>query len=417
MSTIKGRFSFSLEDVLDDASTREHFINYLKRSFNDDCLIFLQECKAYQTLPIESRFSTAQNIINKYIKLDSSNEINISGPLRTSIVEEIDKFSTAQQDVPESLFGNAYYAVMRELKEDAFARYTRSRDFEEFINKKDKTFLSKYVATKRKETILNISQQDFNQKCIHEKDVKLMMRLSEDSHVWDALRKTKLNEKEHSAYTYISNPIKTLDGSKVLLVKYTGLVPYSAERTVNQMMVTSTKKKYWLKGQVKDEFMEYHTFENPDEYAISLSLYSYSMMKLLKPFECVKLNTVVYDTKRRCYMYIMKSTTAYGRHKDMKRSTPMTYLYSVQVNQVAENMCRYNIVLLYYMKKMDHPFVLKMAVSHAPYDVQNGIIAMMKEAESKGFPHEDDNRVSETLQDYLTRNNGGKTWDVSDVVL
>ncbi|KAL0485079.1 regulator of G-protein signaling [Acrasis kona] len=413
-STIGRHLSF--ESVFSDTSLCEQFIMYLKRSFNEDCLMFLRECRHLMTVQDpQELFSTVESICERYIKQGGSNEINISGSVRRGICGIVEKHKNSPDKVPNTLFDDVCFVVTRELKEDAFARYIRSKDFEDYVKKRRRS--SSFVV--RKQLCLS-AQQILISKCVTDTDVKVILKLCEDSFIWEALQQTKKNEKEGAAYSYVSHkPAKTLDGNKVMLAKFTGIIPFSAEKTINAMMDVKWRKRFRDPGQTGDKFVGYHAFEPLNEHAVSLGFYTHKhILPIFKDIECTKMDSIVYDVRRQCYVWIAKSTTAYGIDADAKRDNQINFFYSTVVNHVSDNVCRYTSILQYYMGKFDNATVLKYGMKPAMNLVQDGMIKLLREAEKHEFAASDNtHRVDETLSDYLKKTNGGKTWDISDIRL
>ncbi|KAL0488815.1 regulator of G-protein signaling [Acrasis kona] len=416
MTSLTG-YCFTFEAVFSDDVLCDHFVVYLKRSFNEDCLLFLKDCKVFSSIGKADELQTvAKSICDRYIKQGGSNEINISGAVRNYLCSVID--GQSEHKLSSSIFDDLSFVVTRELKEDAFARYIRSKDFEDFVKKRGNLFLSKYKVGKRAELVLPTYASDFTTKCISDEDVKLVLKLCEDSPIWDALRQTKMDEKERTAYSYISHkPLKTSIGEKVILAKFVGSLPYSAERTIHAMMSVDGRRKYWDRGQTGNKFIDIHTFEKQDEHAVSLSFYKHTIgIPIFKDAECNLMNSIVYDTKRQCYMWIMKSTSGYGRHKDAVRSQQLKFNYSTVVNHVSDNSCRFTVILLYFMSRLDSASIIKLGLKPVASDVQDGMMKLLENMEDNGIII-DEHRMKDTLNDYLKKTNGGKTWDTSDVKL
>jgi hypothetical protein len=208
-------YEMKFDLLLDVPDAVEHFTQYLKRSFNEEALIFCIAVRSIRTLPDAQKFNTINDIYDEHIKEGSPQEINIDASVRREIHqrlnilqvllgeimeqaeverqtvqpnngEEITGEATAPPTKPEpsyNIFEDVHQIIIRELKEDAFPRYVRSEDFFDLVKKKGSKMVKLIGAniTEEGRNALVYRPRDFKSDVITDKDIIFILKLNEDS--------------------------------------------------------------------------------------------------------------------------------------------------------------------------------------------------------------------------------------------
>jgi hypothetical protein len=168
------RTVITFERARETAEVEANFLEYLKRSYNVEPLQFLHavEKDFKKEQDVNTKVTTAKNIIDTYVRDGCQLEINIDGFTKKRLM---DWYDAPQPDKLENLFEESFKLVTSELKSDSYTRYLDSEMFKEFVKKKGE----KYISTLREESEKKqIQFSPFNVNgCIKDQDIVSLLRL------------------------------------------------------------------------------------------------------------------------------------------------------------------------------------------------------------------------------------------------
>jgi hypothetical protein len=78
--------------------------------------------------------------------------------------------------------------IYRELKEDVFARYIRSQQFQTLCNKKGKEFMHQIAIDDTINGSMMYQPADFRSNTIVDRDIQFILKMSEDSNDWTCIK-------------------------------------------------------------------------------------------------------------------------------------------------------------------------------------------------------------------------------------
>jgi hypothetical protein len=145
-------YEFNFECLFDVEKCRELFKQYLTSIQNSEPLSFLESVEEFQMKrSTKNRYEQAKTIIQTYLEVGSTNEINVSSGTRQSLLE---KFQTLDEDhCPNDLFTDIYMTVFLELKHDTFSNFTSSVMFRswvtDMVKQQGDSFLKKVATVKK----------------------------------------------------------------------------------------------------------------------------------------------------------------------------------------------------------------------------------------------------------------------------
>jgi len=105
----------TLEAILKDAIGLKYFHHFLIREFDIEKLLFLQDLEKFKIEKIQ-----AIDIVEKYIKVNSPLELNINYKVKNDILQNIEN---------KSVFDKVEKIIFRDLSEDSYLRFIRSKEF------------------------------------------------------------------------------------------------------------------------------------------------------------------------------------------------------------------------------------------------------------------------------------------------
>ncbi|KAL0476514.1 hypothetical protein AKO1_004595 [Acrasis kona] len=401
----------------------DHFLKYLKLSFNEEGYLFLLEQRKFVSEDDETRSKHSQDILNTFISIGSPKELNIDGITRKNVSRRIEECRADNYPIPKDVFDELTQIITRETRDDSFARYQRSETFLELVRNHGASLINDICANDEntcRDTLL-FSSDNFSQDTVTDYDIKLLLRLSEDSADWKALRVSKKNEVERESFSYISKrTFTTSDGIKIKLAKFTGVIPFSAEQTFHAL-VNRDLQKYWDSKQVKNEPFCY---SKAGDYSVTVQDYVMNIVPhLMKKRQATKMSSAVYDTKRKCYLYACKTTDAYEKQIDPKNAC-IRFYFGVMLYRISETKCRYVYTLYYQFTsniKSDkvRNAIFNLAMKQKSKAFHSGIVKACQKQRDVGFKRPENNTILDTFDDfstkYLDSPNSVKTWDILDM--
>jgi hypothetical protein len=430
-------YQVQLDLVKTVPEANEHFKQYLQRSFSFEGYLFLLEVEKLKSPQFsnEQKAGMIVQIYKNFICLKSPHEVNIDNRARdrvTAILMESKQLDHLDQlVVPLDVFYPVEAVVSRELRMDAFPRYIRSEDFMEFVSKKDETFLRQIAAVDAKwgAQELVFRPSDFQSTKLTDKDIIFMIRLNEDSPDWAPLRATKKNDiKEQDHYCYISKTSYHVgDAIEGLhLCKFTGYVPYSAEHLLEAIAKPETAKSFDHNMSVLQD-VDYVPLDSNTPYPI---LYTYYEANLGIPFHknrhCIQMCTVVYDTTRKCYMWVGKSTSVFNDKIEQvyhgtpqrKKMVPCDFVYGYTIYKISENKCRYVHSVYADVKVKMGLSMFKMVMKKREQGLHDGFISVCEQLRQANEAGHDKQRegpmkaLDDNMARYLPTEESTKTWDL-----
>jgi hypothetical protein len=175
----------------------------------------------------------------------------------------------------------------------------------------------------------------------------------EDLSDWTPLQITKKHSREKMYYSYVSHTKYQLDGivPNQMAAKFVGILPISAEMALYPL-VDRTYRSRW------EPFVKFQNEMEPYTSGDYTQLVSYAEIKLMPLMQtryCVGNTTITYDTERRCYILVSKTTTGVEINPLMKKKNaiPCMVVSVYVIYKINENKCRYVAVNISYMQMRD----------------------------------------------------------------
>ncbi|KAL0490141.1 regulator of G-protein signaling [Acrasis kona] len=393
------------ENIFEERGIQENYRRYLDKSYQLEPLLFLLEVRLFRKNPT---LQHAKEIINKFIRNNAEYELNLSNNDRLPIIEFGDNATTTP---PENLFQPIHNIVFAELRSDSFHRYLNSEIFKEYINKKGEQYLnsiSKKIFNCKKPKIL---PGDFSVPYITDQDVENWIRMNDCVSDWLSVRPTAKDQKERDYYPYVSKNsylLTELNGksSSQLITKLTGRLNYSAEH-VTMCLFDERNKHYWMDYA---SIYEHKGINTEHEY-MHVNVYSDILLsKFLSARDNLNMSSLLYDTERRCYMWVTKSDLINDKkqYRKSKSISDGIQLNCMFIYETGENTCRYCYLLFgeFGLKSMD--FVHRLIAKKLSKKMHNQFIQMCSITPSR------DGDMLNTLYDFrkkhLSEPNSIKTW-------
>jgi hypothetical protein len=303
--------------------------------------------------------------------------------------------------------------VLLEVKSDSFVRYLDSELFLEFAKSKKEGFFKQYYINTPRDRPIEFSPFNVTAN-IHDQDIINLLRMAEGNQLWDPLQRTKINAREDMYYSYISKDNTPLDGickpSKAL--KLVGVLPCSAEEAFHAMWDEKYKQKW-------EPFMTYQKAVDtqPDgPYDMRIVYGELKLAFFLKTRYAVGVNSAMYDTARRCYISICKTTSAVDitNLKRKRNPIPTTVISITIIYKISETQCRYVIVSRADFQMQDpSDHILKFIMKKRGKTMFNNWIEIVKERNTKERPEFSiyADSLEAFMQKYLPEPTSVKTWD------
>ncbi|KAL0484676.1 regulator of G-protein signaling [Acrasis kona] len=407
-------YTFEFDKTFEDDLLSKDFYKYLKANHNNDSYDFLKSTKKYIKLGPESNKGAALEIVDKFIRHNSPSEINVDFSSRTRIISTIENSVSQNIEIPSNVFDSVYFIVYRELRSDAFSRYIRSEVFYDFLQEKSDEYITQIAQFSDTDTsyksAITFGNEDFCQTTITDKDIKLVLRLSEDSSSWQSIKSTKKNEVEKSMYGYISKKCyKGPDNFNIKLAKFTGILPCSAREAIYAMCDGSIGRK-WDAGSVRCGDLGFIDNEQ-DSYSVSLHDHYASISKLLSHRSSVVMNTIVYDSVRKCYSSVSKTTNAFEEFE--LEGVKIKFYCGITFYEISENRCRYAYVIYIILVTKIHEIMFLHAMKKKAEGTHQGLLETIELSRAKQFQKPGGNFLK-TL-DLFEQRYPSKTWDINDL--
>eukprot|EP01080_Neovahlkampfia_damariscottae_P012450 gene12450-6202_t len=182
----KTQFTVHFESVFTNKKMGNAFKGFLETEHNLEHWHFLEAVKALESVTSsKEKTKKTKEIVEKYIRVDSKEEINISGDTREFIINEFKKQENNDEWVldltPSELFANSYNLVVTVLSHDSFKRFVRTVECEAIMKqcKHDSTVISPLI-TKN----FDFGDEFFTHPHFRDRDFDFFLSLFQDSYNW-----------------------------------------------------------------------------------------------------------------------------------------------------------------------------------------------------------------------------------------
>jgi hypothetical protein len=302
--------------------------------------------------------------------------------------------------------------VYLELKNDSFHRYLQSEKFTQFVYKEGEKFMQSIAVDLKQVERERFQPSDFSQARVTEDDFKFMIYLNESISDWVTLRATKKNEREKDYYSYISREKFLIDNEPLSASKLTGNLNFSAQEALYSLLDRECSYKW----EPFTTFYKQVGYDDSGDYAVSQSYNELSLVPLMKKRYCCGITSLVYDSERRCYIWLCKTTTGFSHeeHQQTKNAIRTTSIAAYSIFPLSENKCRYTVIS--FAKASD--FIFKIISKKMCKSMQSGwtdLCYMRKERFNHAKPV-DHSRNLDTLDHFMEKflpdENSTKTWNI-----
>jgi hypothetical protein len=372
-----------------------------------------------KTKPKESFFKQA---FNPRKRIDEKENLLRDQSIEVIQIEEPSEPKQLVKPTNYNIFEDVQQIILRELKEDAFPRYVRSQDFFEFIKLKGVKMiqlLGKNI-TQEGRNALVYRPRDFKSDAITDKDIIFILKLNEDSLDWEPLRKAKRNMVNREYYTYISKTSYAIGDqiNGLQLGKITGTLPFSAEEVLRSIVRQDTSK-LWDANSTHWEQVDYQKIDSRHPYACCHTDYEMSTgVPMMHHRYSLQLSTVVYDTERKCYIWVGKSLDQ-PLARDTSHMVKADFLYGYTLYKINSKKMRYVHCVYADLKNNMISSLFRTAMKKRETGLHQGFMQVCKLAQENGFPRpQNDCGLLTSLDDFMakylsTDSTGVKTWDIS----
>lgn len=131
------RWSFCLQEVLQDPAGREHFMKFLEKEFSGENLKFWEAVQELKALPQSAVQAKVDEIWNEYLAPDASCPINVDSH----------SYETTKKNMENPdrwVFDGAAAHVYHLMKSDSYSRYLRSEMYKDFLNNSKKKVIQPF---------------------------------------------------------------------------------------------------------------------------------------------------------------------------------------------------------------------------------------------------------------------------------
>jgi apoptosis-inducing factor 2 len=129
---------FSFAKLFADPETYELLAKYLEQTHSLELLNFIEQIHDFNLLISQtSKKTRAKVIFETFIKVEASQEVNISGPIRKETTQNFEDAESGKI-LYDEVFKKCYKAIVDDLVLDCFPRFIYEKNVEEFFTKKKK---------------------------------------------------------------------------------------------------------------------------------------------------------------------------------------------------------------------------------------------------------------------------------------
>ena len=126
-SMLEATVTISLHRMLHTDAGLQHVEKHMEKEFSTENLTFWQAACAYRSADDGSRHASATAIVDRYIRPNSQEEVNLPGPVREQVLRDFAAASPANPPSRE-LLSSAEVEIFKLMERDAFARFKSDPD-------------------------------------------------------------------------------------------------------------------------------------------------------------------------------------------------------------------------------------------------------------------------------------------------
>ncbi|KAL0482493.1 hypothetical protein AKO1_014467 [Acrasis kona] len=262
-------------------------------------------CKTiFKLRQLEDEDATVQckEIFDKFF-VPGEYELNIDGCLKKSIKNALEEKDTKRTRM---LFEQVYQIMYNDLKDDCFPRYIRSQMYKDFAHKMGESYI-KSLSIHRSQSqnkALLYKPEDFDGNCIDDKDVSFVTKLCEDSLDWKGVgfNIPFASGADPDSKFYLSETNYSIGSENYKLGKIVGHLPCSSYKAMCAATDIDTDQ---LLSAVS---VGYKKYDEHTPYSVQCIETTIEVNKMLTYRRSTSVFTIVYDTERRRYLCIAKTT-------------------------------------------------------------------------------------------------------------
>jgi hypothetical protein len=408
--TSTGAWTVQFERLFVVPQLYQDFSNYAKKARMTEMLDFLEDYNSCEKISNETKLdATVRSIVEKYIKVNSEKELNFDAHTRDAITEVL----KLGKNVTLALLRPVYKIVYRELKEDVFARYIRSTDFQTLCDKLGESFMPEIAINETIAGTLMYQPSDFRSTTITDRDIQFVLKITQDSSDWECIKHSSSNKYR----VYLSKTNYAIGGaSKLKLFKVVMFLDCSAEEALHTTLDMELDAKRDPQT-VSFKDIDYIK-NNSDPYSVAVIRRVLKLGPVLDPRYATLLSTVVKDTEKECYILVGVSSTEFDSDIDPKSKLVRSDLIiGASFNRISEKRCR--LVFANYVDfkiPFDSNTLFTKVMEKRGKDLYKGTVAAVAmKREKDGFKLDMNGRAN-TLSDfkekYLPNSDSIKTWSV-----
>jgi hypothetical protein len=312
---------------------REHFKEYLKQQFTEELLLFLVAVDEFKKQTEKKQVTTAIHIYKTFIKAGSEQELNIQNRERDhvyALLNASEQFTKQEALlVPLTIFDRIYEIVFRELREDSFARYIRSKPFHAFVNQMGQDFIDSIaidISMKAYQDVI-LRKEDFSQTSICQKDVDFFKTVLGDSTEWDQVK--------NAQGVFVSKTRYSMKEFNPQLLKIQGFLDCSAYQAL-----VSGVDPIVLKKVNKGLDLQVNYLDNIDDGEYPSILRHAVLDSRIAIHDLYAVQTCLYEPSLGCYMLVIKSTDAFVQKYPLEHRA-LKIFHCSAFYEISENRCRY----------------------------------------------------------------------------
>ncbi|KAL0491747.1 endonuclease LCL3 [Acrasis kona] len=366
-----------------------------------ESVLFLIAVRDYRD---DATKQSLKSIMDDFILYSCKHQINIGKRDRAAIIKAYEASDYGQV---QYLLDKAYEQLYAKLKSQSFRRYVERGTYKQFVKDED-TSLFQDLGVKIDQTPeWKLCLSSFSTASITNHDILYLIRLNEDLVKWVPLNNN----------SSISDKKYELDGfcNKQFMYKYSGELYFSAREALYALLDVRNLKD-WVPLVTACEYVGY---DGTRDYAVSKIYCDLRISCFMKKRFCYVISTVVYDTIRRCYIIIIKTTTGVNsRNRRNRGASRVVSVVCFFIYEIGEFKSRYSCLTCANMDLL--PFVPSLFEKR--YNKKFGLNLFKKwdalckrRGEEHGHCKPNDSlNILETLDDfvskYLSADNREKTW-------
>jgi hypothetical protein len=224
------KYTFQFTSVFLFQDIQDAFLSHLKKEFNAEPFLFILELKKLSKLTNKKEIlNSVKLIVSDFLESNSKNEVNLSGKLLKDLKGKLEIIYKQEEwngdETPEEIFNPIKKSIYTSMAVDPFPRFIREPSVQEiylnYIGNDDvmiPLLSGQYVLT----------DKDFYEPIITEKDIQFLKSMVEDSFDWNLI--SSESNKQESMNIYISKVNylpKSIHFEKNMIMKWDYILPYN----------------------------------------------------------------------------------------------------------------------------------------------------------------------------------------------